>query len=217
MDDLETALTRIDSSGTDDEPLVRPSSGRNVVPMRSTTEGSQGGGRLRRLRVVSSSLQDVGSTVLETASSEVPSHQLHPQSKHLHGPSELMDRRSSHPQFRIQEVRCELNGGRGSQGQASSGIAWMVHNRFEVLAEEDCEEGVDHHDFFGGESDTEILADPQHDEADPPVPAIPAIPVRRVVGAFAQLDVVDLTEGFERRTRIMRTVPYVMRGAYRRP
>ena len=29
LDDLEAAVTRIDSSGTDDEPLVRPSSGRN--------------------------------------------------------------------------------------------------------------------------------------------------------------------------------------------
>ena len=39
-DDLEVALTRIDSSGSDDEPLVRLSSGRNVVP-RTMTEGSQ--------------------------------------------------------------------------------------------------------------------------------------------------------------------------------
>ena len=52
LDDLEVVLTRIDSSGTDDEPLVLPLSG----PRRSTTEGSQGGGRLRRLRVVSFSL-----------------------------------------------------------------------------------------------------------------------------------------------------------------
>ena len=28
LDDLETTLTRIDSSGSDDEPLVRPLSGR---------------------------------------------------------------------------------------------------------------------------------------------------------------------------------------------
>ena len=67
----------------------------------------------------------------------------------------------------------------------------------------------------GGESDTESLADPQHDEPDPPMPAIPVNRVQRVVGAFAELDVVDLTEEFEKRTRIMRTVPYVMRGAYR--
>ena len=40
LDDLEAALTRIDSSGSDDEPLVRLSSGRNVVP-RTMTEGSQ--------------------------------------------------------------------------------------------------------------------------------------------------------------------------------
>ena len=40
LDDLEAALTRIDSSATDDEALVRPSSGRNVVLRRSTTEGS---------------------------------------------------------------------------------------------------------------------------------------------------------------------------------
>ena len=91
----------------------------------------------------------------------------------------------------------------------------MVHNRFQVLAEEDGQEGVDDLDFFGGESDTESLADPQHDEPDPPMPAIPVNRVQRVVGAFAELDVVDLTEEFERRTRIMRTVPYVMRGAYR--
>ena len=110
-----------------------------------------------------------------------------------------------------------MNGQRDrpeSQGQASSGIARMVHNRFEVLAGEDDEEGVDL-DFFGGESDTESVADPQHDEPDPPVPAIPINRVRRVVGAFAELDVVDLTMEFERRTRIMRTVPYVMRRAYR--
>ena len=31
LDDLEAALTRIDSSGSDDEPLVRPPSGRNVM------------------------------------------------------------------------------------------------------------------------------------------------------------------------------------------
>ena len=44
LDGLEAALTRIDSSGADDdEPLVRPSSGRNVVPRRSTTEGPQEG------------------------------------------------------------------------------------------------------------------------------------------------------------------------------
>ena len=45
-----------------------------------------------------------------------------------------------------------------SQGQASSGVKRMVHNRFEILAEEDEEEGVDHPDFFGAESDTESLA-----------------------------------------------------------
>ena len=43
LDDLEAALTRIDSSGSDDEPLVRPSSGRNVMPRRCVAEGSQGG------------------------------------------------------------------------------------------------------------------------------------------------------------------------------
>ena len=52
-------------------------------------------------------------------------------------------------------------------------MARMVHNRFQVLAEEDGQEGVDDLDFFGGESDTESLADPQHDEPDPPMPAIP--------------------------------------------
>ena len=45
--------------------------------------------------------------------------------------------------------------------------------------------------------------------------AIPVNPVRRVIGTFAQSDGVDLTEEFERRTRFMRTVPFVMRGAYR--
>ena len=61
LDDLETAFTRIDSSGTDDEPLVRLSSGKNRA-RRDDKKGSQGS-PLLRLRVVSSSLQDVGSTV----------------------------------------------------------------------------------------------------------------------------------------------------------
>ena len=65
LDDLEAALTRIDSSGSDDEPLVRPSSGRNVMPRRSVAEGSQGGDRRRRLRgVVPHTLHEVGSTVV---------------------------------------------------------------------------------------------------------------------------------------------------------
>ena len=74
-DDLEVALTRIDSSGSDDEPLVRPSSGRNVMPRRSVAEGSQGGDRRRRLRVVSHTLHEVGSTVVSespTMASTVP-------------------------------------------------------------------------------------------------------------------------------------------------
>ena len=41
LDDLEAALTRIDSSGSDDEPLVRPPSGKNVIPRRFVTERSQ--------------------------------------------------------------------------------------------------------------------------------------------------------------------------------
>ena len=85
----------------------------------------------------------------------------------------------------------------------------MVHNRFQVLAEEDGQEGVDDLDFFGGESDTESLGDTQHDEPYPPVPAIPVNRVQRVVGASAELDVVGLSEEFERR------VPYVMRGVFR--
>ena len=208
LDDLEAALTRIDSSGTDDEPLVRPCRAKEV-----TTEGSQGGGRLRRLRVVSSSSQDVGSTVLETASSDIRGSES-PIASTVQASSRAIRARYGSPQVTstVPDSRSTVGVERGQrdrpQGQASSGIA----RRFEVLAEEDGEEGVDHPDFFGGESDTESLADPQHDEADPPVPAIPVNPVRRVVGAFAQLDVVDL---FERRTRIMRTVPYVMRGAHR--
>ena len=72
MNDLEAALTRIESSGSDDEPLMRPSSGGNVVARRSSTEGPQEGGRLRRLRrVVPVSQQDEGSTVVDAASSGV--------------------------------------------------------------------------------------------------------------------------------------------------
>ena len=41
LDDLESVLTRIDSSGSDDEPLVRPPSGKNVMPRRFVTERSQ--------------------------------------------------------------------------------------------------------------------------------------------------------------------------------
>ena len=41
LDDLEAALTRIDSSGSDDEPLVRPPSGKNVMPRSFVTERSQ--------------------------------------------------------------------------------------------------------------------------------------------------------------------------------
>ena len=44
LDDLEV-LTKIDSSGSDYEPLVRPSSGRNVMPRKCVAEGSQGGDR----------------------------------------------------------------------------------------------------------------------------------------------------------------------------
>ena len=44
---------------------------------------------------------------------------------------------------------------------------------------------------------------------------IPVTPVRRVNGAFQQLNVISMTEEFERRPRIMRTVPYMMRGVCR--
>ena len=120
-----------------------------------------------------------------------------------------MDRRRSHPQFRIQEARWELNGGKGTlqshkvghqaglRGWSTSAPKfWLKKMARRVLI-------------------TTFLADPQHDEADPPVQAIPVNPVRRVIGTFAQSDGVDLTEEFERRTRIMRTVPFVMTGAYR--
>ena len=118
LDDLEAALTQIDSSGTDDELLVRPSSGRNVVPRRSTTEGSQeevafGVGGWFHLPCVMWGLQFWRQRL--QGPSEVPSHQLHLLSKHLHGPSEfIMDRRRSHPLFRIQEARWELNRGKGT-------------------------------------------------------------------------------------------------------
>ena len=124
-----------------------------------------------------------------------------------------MDRRRSHPQFRIQEARWELYGGRGTvrshMVRHQAGLRGWSTTDSKFWLKKMAKKGVDHHDFFGGESDTESLADPQRDEADPPVQAIPVNPVRRVIGAFAQLDVVDLTEEFERRTRIMRTVPYV--------
>ena len=75
LDDLEAVLTRIDSSGSDDEPLVPPSNGRKVMPRKSVAEGSQGGDRRRRLRVVPHTLHEVGSTVV----SECP-EKSHPQS-----------------------------------------------------------------------------------------------------------------------------------------
>ena len=71
---------------------------------------------------------------------------------------------------------------------------------------EDVVIAADPHDFFGGESDTESLGDPQHDEEDPPMQAIPVDPVRRMNAAFVQFDIIILTEEFERLPRIMRTV-----------
>ena len=110
------------------------------MPKKSTAEGSQGRNRLRRLRVVSSSPQNVGSTAIETASSWA------------------IRARHGSPQVTISvlDLRSmwELNRPE-SQGQASNGITPMVHNRF--LAEQE-EKGVDHHDFFGAESDTKSLA-----------------------------------------------------------
>ena len=146
VDDFEAALTRIDSSGTEDEPLVRP-----LRQERRAQEvdcrGFTGGGRLRRLRVVSSSPQDVGSTTIETASSRaIIARHGSPQVT-----ATVPDSRSTWGAERGQRDRPE------SQGQASSGVKRMVHNRFEILVEED-ENGVDHPDFFGAESDTESLA-----------------------------------------------------------
>ena len=156
LDDLEAALTRIDSSATDDEPLVRPSSGRNVVPRRSTAEGSQGGGRLRRLRVVSSSFQDVGSTVLETASLGDVRGSESPIASTVQASSRAIRVRHGSPQVSSTVPDSRISEGRGqrdrpeSQGHASSGMVRMVHNRFQVLAEEDGQEGVDDLEFFGG-------------------------------------------------------------------
>ena len=50
LDDLEAALTRIDSSGFDDERLVRPPSDKNVMPRRFVTERSQEVKRTRSVR-----------------------------------------------------------------------------------------------------------------------------------------------------------------------
>ena len=61
LDDLEATLTRIDSSGSDHWCYRR---GRNVMLRRTVAEGSQGGDRRRRLRVVPHTLHEVGSTVV---------------------------------------------------------------------------------------------------------------------------------------------------------
>ena len=180
LDDLEAALTRIDVSGTDDEPLVRPT--------KSTTEGSQGSGGIRRLRVVSSSSQDVGSTVLETAPSGTVRGSESRTASTIQASSRLIKARDGSSLVPDSEKTVgEERGQRDrpeSQGQASSGTTRMGHNRFEVLAERNGEEGVDHHDFLGGELDTESLADVH------PCKSSQSIQYRRVIGAFAQLDVV---------------------------
>ena len=59
LDDLEA----VDSSGSDDDRLVRPWSGRKVMPWRSVAEGSQGDHH-RRLRVVPHTLHEVWTTVV---------------------------------------------------------------------------------------------------------------------------------------------------------
>ena len=60
-----------------------------------------------------------------------------------------MDRRRSHPQFRIQEARWDLNGGRGTVFRHQVGLrGWPTTNSKFWLKTMDVEEGVDHHDFL---------------------------------------------------------------------
>ena len=64
-------------------------------------------------------------------------------------------------------------------------------------------------------SETESLADPEYVEKRRPAPAI-VIPFRGDYrAAFMSLDVLELNSMFERRANVMRSVPFVMRGAFR--
>ena len=106
MDDLDGELTRIDSSGTDDEFLVRLLSG-NVVPRRSTMEGAQGGSRFWRSRLFFfPSMMGVHWRQRFPRSSEFPIASI------VHGSFRgirvCYGSPRSHLQCRIQEVRWEF-------------------------------------------------------------------------------------------------------------
>ena len=88
-----------------------------------------------------------------------------------------------------------------------------------VLVSQQAHQGVDH----DGESDTESLGGASDVEdvgevLEPTVVETPVpleVRVRAPARAFASLDAVNLTDLFESRANVMRSVPHVLRGAFR--
>ena len=87
-----------------------------------------------------------------------------------------------------------------------------------VLVSQQDDHGVDHEwdsdtDTVGGGSDVEVGEILEPTVVETPVAMEPR--VRAPVRAFASLDAVDLSDLFERRAKVMRSVPHVLRGAFR--
>ena len=87
-----------------------------------------------------------------------------------------------------------------------------------VLVSEQVDHGVDHE----WDSDTDTVAGGSEVEVgeilEPTVVQIPVAMeprVRAPVRVFASLDAVDLSDVFERRAKVMRSVPHVLKGAFR--
>ena len=86
-------------------------------------------------------------------------------------------------------------------------------NRFSILEEVDSQVGASETD----ESDTESLVDPEFVDNAAMRPDPVRFEVRRnYQDAFVRLDEVNVNQIFETRAHVMKSVPFVMRGAFRR-
>ena len=65
----------------------------------------------------------------------------------------------------------------------------------------------------GAASEVETVEVPEHTVDSDPIPMERRL--RAAPGAFASLDAIDLRQVFELRARVMRSVPVVLRGAFR--
>ena len=210
-------LTSFDTS--DDEPMVRPLGSRNVVPRVASASFPGQSRHLRRLPASSRSIAPTSSTV-PAASGEL---QLLERGRVVDAvPVMDMSVNDSYLELPLEGNRfaafVDRDAGLAAQGAPS---AETVRQRrrlvlvFDPLAEgEVCgqESEADTESLTGVASEVETVEvlEPTID-SDP----IPTERPLRAPGAFASLDAVDLHEFFELRARVMRSVPVVLRGAFR--